>query len=265
VHAGACKVNDAVVLQNVRLRVGDRLEVTLDAGREGSMTPDAIDLSVLYEDECLLAIDKPAGMLSHPTKHVRRGTVLNAMAARYAEAGLRVGLAHRLDRDTSGVLLLAKETRWLGALMKQFQQQKPEKAYLALVHGRVEGQGRIDAAIDRNEARKPQWTIHVAGRAAVSDYAAIESGERASLLCLWPRTGRTNQLRLHCQHMGHSIVGDTLYGGEEHEQRLYLHARSIRLRHPALHDELFVQAPLPASFMERGRDIGLVMRSADGL
>ncbi len=227
VHKGLCAVDGGAANWGQKLRGGERIEIDVDLEAATARTPEAIPLEIVYEDIEVLAVNKPAGMLVHPTKHVKSGTLSNALA--YYLAGERFWLPHRLDRETSGVMVIAKTIEATNRLARLWIAHQVEKRYLALVDGIVPADYRlIDAPIGRDAARKPEWAIDEAGKPAQSKLEVLERGAEATLVALSPLTGRTNQLRLHCAYIGHPIRGDQVYGGSP-APRLYLHAERLSL------------------------------------
>lgn len=242
---GACEVNGALARAGQRLRAGDAVEVC-DAGEVlNSMTPERAPLEIVHEDEQIVVVVKPAGQLVHPTRGVKRGTLSNALAyhlnrfqldeggALINQQFIRPGLVHRLDRDTSGLLVVAKTRSALSRLSQHFQRRLVEKRYAAVVAGRVEREEfTINAPIGRDEEATPQWRVDESGKCAETRLRVVERRGARTLVELEPVTGRTNQLRIHCAHVGHAIVGDRFYSGEPHT-RLCLHASRLAFRHPA--------------------------------
>jgi len=248
---GACVVNGAAARAGQRLGAGDVVDVFEAAVSDetpNSMTPEALPLEVVFEDEHLVVVSKRAGVLVHPSLGVKTGTLLNALAYhlnRDPRAFVRPGLAHRLDRDTSGLLVVAKTQAALSRLTQHFQRRLVEKRYLAVLGGRVErDELTIDAPVGRVESARPPWRVAEGGRHAETRLRVLERRGRRSLVELEPLTGRTNQLRIHCAHAGHAIVGDRLYGGEPHA-RLCLHASRLAFRHPATNERAEFSSPLP--------------------
>ena len=237
-----------------RVDTGDRVELALDPDQASAMTPEAIPLTLLHEDASLVVVEKPAGMVVHPAGRHRSGTLVNALAHHFNVAGaadppVRPGLAHRLDRATSGLMVVAKTQEALSRLTVAFQRKEVAKRYTALVHGTVlEHEGEWDASIGAAADATPRWGIRPDGRPARTRFWDRLRCERHTLLELEPVTGRTNQLRLHCAHFGHAIVGDELFGaGPEPELgRLFLHAHLLRFRHPATGELLTFESALPA-------------------
>lgn len=225
VLAGQCRVNGAVRQWGFRVRPGENVDMEIDPDAATGRRAENIPLKIVFENEELLAVHKPAGMLVHPTKHVKSGTLSNALAYYLPQ---RFWFPHRLDRDTSGVLLVAKTDRALAILVRAWQRGEVHKTYLAVVDGEViEDDIRIDAPIGRDGNSKPEWGVREGGKQALSLLHVVKRlASGRTLVRLTPITGRTNQLRIHCAHIGHPIVGDALYGRGP-DQRLYLHALSL--------------------------------------
>jgi len=248
------------------LRTGECVSVTVPPPEPTGVEAEALPLVVLYEDEHLLAIDKPPGMVVHPAPGARRGTVVNALLHHLGTlAGVgdpdRPGIVHRLDRDTSGVLLVARTPRALEGLAKQFRDRTLSKRYVAVVHGTVRpSSGVIDQAIGRHPHHRQRMSIRPrGGRAAVTRFEVAERLPGATLLRLAPETGRTHQLRVHLAAIGHPIVADRLYGSRARRggtaavaaaleacPRQALHAESLAFAHPISGAPVVVRAALPA-------------------
>lgn len=237
---GDCTVNGKVENAGYHLRPGDSVEIEIEMRPEIEMVPEHIPLDILYEDTELIVINKPPGMLVHPTKGVRRGTLLNALLfhLNVTEGGavktgklVRAGLVHRLDKNTSGLMVIAKNPRAHRILCSHFQRRLVEKKYLAVVEGIItDDTGTINAPIGR-DAEEQHWKIMPEGKHAESRFTVLERFADETLLEIEPVTGRTNQLRLHCVHIGHPIIGDEKYGGREFP-RLCLHAAKLSFWHP---------------------------------
>ena len=248
VERGGCAVNGAAGRAGQRLGAGDLVEAAVSDETPNAMTPEASPLEVVFEDEHIIVVVKPSGVLVHPSLGVKTGTLLNALAHhlnRDAQAFVRPGLVHRLDRDTSGLLVVARTQRALSRLSQHFQRRLVEKLYMAVLGGRVEADElTINAPVGRDADARPPWRVTEGGRHAETRLRVMERHGRRSLVELEPLTGRTNQLRIHCAHAGHAIVGDTLYGGEPHA-RLCLHAARLAFHHPATNERLEFSSPLP--------------------
>lgn len=241
-----------------RLKGGERIQVEPAAPPPLKAVPEAIPLRVLYEDEDLIAVDKPAGMIVHAGAGRHSGTLVNALLYRYgrlSEIGgeARPGIVHRLDRQTSGVILVARNDQAHRRLAAQFAARKVEKVYLALVHGEVrQDQGRIEAPIARDPVRRLRMSARLGyGRAALSEYRVLRRYPGFTLLEVRIRTGRTHQIRAHLASVGHPVVGDRLYGAPRCVEGLpvldrhFLHAQRVGFLHPSSGEPLSIESPLP--------------------
>jgi 23S rRNA pseudouridine1911/1915/1917 synthase len=245
-----CEVNGRLENRGYRLRANDFVEIELDTAREHSMKPQNIPFEIIFEDKELLVANKASGMLVHPTHWEKNGTLLNAITyhlntgAKADADFIRPGLVHRLDKDTSGLIVIAKTSRAHRILADHFHRKLVEKRYVALVEGIVkENEGVIDAPIGRF-AEEKLWNIKPDGKHAESRFRVIKRNKDSTLLELEPVTGRTNQLRIHCAYIGHPIVGDHRYNGREFS-RLCLHAQKLRFWHPNGNLRLEFEAALP--------------------
>jgi len=211
-----------------------------------------IPLAIVYEDADLLVIDKPAGLVVHPGAGVHRGTLLNALLAHAPQlAGLpRAGIVHRLDRDTSGLLVVAKTLEAQTALARQLAERSMRRVYLAVVHGAPGVGGTIDQPIGRDTRSRTRMAVTRRGREARTRYQVVERFAGAALVECRLETGRTHQIRVHLQHLGHPIVGDPVYrrgaSARLSFSRQALHARELSLVHPRSSKSMTWRAPLPA-------------------
>ena len=266
-----CEVNGRLENVGFRVRGGDFIEIELDPTRENSMRPENVPIEMIYEDEHFAVVVKPAGMLVHPTNRDKNGTLLNALAYHFnadpeaisnAEhsAFVRPGLVHRLDRLTSGVMVIAKSARIHRILARQFQRKTVEKKYIALVNGVLEhDEGVIDAAVGRH-ADKKRWDLKAGAKSAITRFWVLRRNADMTLLELEPVTGRTNQLRIHCASIGHAIVGDVGRGGRPFD-RLCLHAYKLSFDHPIHGRRLTYRIGAPVEFDPETRG-GFVKRPA---
>jgi len=236
---------------SLRLEAGQHVRVVVPPAAEAAATPEPITLDVIYEDADLLAVNKPAGMTVHPAPGHPASTLVNAILAHCGDLSgvggvLRPGIVHRLDRDTSGVILVAKNDAAHNALARQLKDRTVEKVYVALVEGTPDPvEGLIDAPIARDPRNRQRMAIVESGREAVTAYRVVERLRGASLLEARPKTGRTHQIRVHLAAIGHPIVGDRLYGrASELVGRQFLHALRITFEHPRTGERMSLEAPL---------------------
>jgi 23S rRNA pseudouridine1911/1915/1917 synthase len=221
-------------------------------------SPEDIPLDVLYEDEHVIAINKPAGMVVHAGAGQHSGTLVNALLHRFGALSSgsseeRPGIVHRIDKETSGVLLIARNDLAHRALAEQFSSRKVEKFYLTLVQGVVrDEQGRVDRKITRHPTQRTRMTASLEhGRTAITWWQLRERFQRHSYLQVRIGTGRTHQIRVHMASIGHPVAGDTLYGAARTEHgRFFLHAWRIAFLHPATGTPVEVEAPLPLDLQE---------------
>ena len=233
----AVVVNGSAERASYRLAAGQRVSVTVPEARESSAQPENIALDIIYEDADIIAINKPAGMTVHPAPGHPSSTLVNAILAHCADLSgiggvLRPGIVHRLDRDTSGVILVAKNDEAHNALAKQLKERTVEKTYLALVEGTPKpAEGTIDAPIARDPRNRQRMAVIEGGRESVTAYKVVERFSGYSLVEARPKTGRTHQIRVHLAAIGHPIVGDRVYGkASKLVARQFLHAARSRSR-----------------------------------
>lgn len=247
----AAQVNGLARPGGYRLQTGETVSLNLDEIPPNAMTPEPLPLEIVHETDSYLLVNKPAGMLAHPTLNVKSGTLLNGLIhylnRNHAAPFIRPGLAHRLDRETSGLLIVAKTQRALKILTQHFQNRRVEKLYLALLHGLVqEDELLIDAPIGRDESMRPFWRVSDTGRPAQTRLRVLERKDGYTFAELAPITGRTNQLRIHAAHIGHPIAGDTLHGSAETTwPRLCLHATRLTFHDPDTNELLTFNSPWP--------------------
>jgi 23S rRNA pseudouridine1911/1915/1917 synthase len=237
---------------------GEVVELEVPDPRPLELTPEPIPLAVVYEDADLLIVDKAAGLVVHPSAGHEGGTLVNALLARGTDYGgiagvMRPGIVHRLDRDTSGLLMVAKHDRAQASLMGQLKARGVKKTYLGLVQGSVAATaGRIEAPIGRDPHHRTRMAVTQDGRAAVTGYRVRERLPGWTLLELDLITGRTHQIRVHLAGIGHPLAGDPLYGtgvsrrGPDRLERLFLHSWRIELQSPQDGHLIRAEAPLPA-------------------
>lgn len=241
------------------VKANDKIQVTLPAPISLDVLPEPIPLNVIYEDPNLLVIDKQAGLVVHPAAGHPNHTLVNALLHYCGKnlsgisGVLRPGIVHRLDKDTSGCIVVAKDNVTHNYLVKQFQERKVEKEYIAIVSGWVkELHGELVTTIGRHPVHRKRMTVRYdIGKEAVTCYEVIERYEKATLLKLKPGTGRTHQIRVHMSHIGHPILGDEEYGKKKSRlsgvniQRQMLHAFKIGFMHPIKNEWIEFTSPMP--------------------
>jgi 23S rRNA pseudouridine1911/1915/1917 synthase len=267
ISEGRALVNGVAAKRAQRIESGDVISVEIPAAASSELRPEAIPLDVLYEDADLAVINKPAGMIVHPGAGVAEGTLASALLHRYGSlssigGNLRPGIVHRLDRDTSGALVIARNDWTHQFLVKQFSQREVGKTYLALVHrAMAEDSGRIELAVARDSSRRQRMTTRRwEGRAARTDWRVILRLEGFTLVEAGLHTGRTHQIRVHFSALGHPVVGDALYGAPKEVRaghklfeplgRNFLHAARLQFTHPRSGDALDVRAPLAPGLVQ---------------
>lgn len=262
IRQGLVRVRQQTVRPHTVVRAGDPVAVDIPAPVRATPTAEPLPLSVLYEDADLLVIDKPAGMVVHPAAGHASGTLVNALLHHVrglsgAGGELRRGIVHRLDRGTSGVMVVAKHDRAYEALTRQFHDREVDKEYIALVWGVVQAGRRIDAPIGRHPVERKKMSAKAPrGRSAITRVTHATHLTGVSLLHVAIATGRTHQIRVHLSAIGHPIVGDALYGGVRRHvparlkavgrlERPFLHAARLAFQHPSDGRRLEVRSPLP--------------------
>jgi len=261
IDEGRVRLNTGACRASQRVQTGDALEAEPPEPLPSPLQPEAIPLEVLYEDADLIVVDKPAGMVVHPSPGHASGTLVNALLHHCGDlAGvggvLRPGIVHRLDRGTSGVLVAAKRDAAHGALAQQFQDHSIERVYLALVRGLAAESGRIDRPIGRHRRdRKRMSVAGVGSREARTEWRTLQRFPKSerSLLEVHPETGRTHQIRVHLASAGLPIAGDPVYGRHRSgpaPARPALHAHVLGFVHPSRGDRMRFESPLPPDLAE---------------
>ena len=253
-----------------KLSAGERIEVEIPAPPPVDLTPEDIPLDIVHEDEDLVVVNKPAGMVTHPAAGVRAGTLANALAFHFknlsTHAGeFRPGIVHRLDRDTSGLIVVAKNARAHENLSDQFRARTIFKSYVALGHGHAErDSGRVEQPIGRDPRHRTRMAVVRGGRDALSLWRVRQRFARFTLFDVEIKTGRTHQIRVHLAHIKHPVVGDATYGAGRDRNlpdnnlrariaalgRLFLHAERLSFKHPRTSETLSFNAPLPKELQE---------------
>ncbi len=260
---GCITVNDRLAKASLKLSIGDRLRVVIPPTTPSSLSPEAIPLNIIYEDEDLLVIDKPAGLTVHPAPGHPSHTLVNAILSHFpdlADVGdsLRPGIVHRLDKDTSGVMLVAKNRTAQLNLSDQFKTHSVVKTYLALVKGHLTPeQGIIEAAMGRDPRNRKRMAVVAEGREARTEYRVIKYLGNYTLLEVMPETGRTHQIRVHLSAIGYPVVGDKVYGVKSaHLSRQFLHASRLGFKLPSSGEYVEFESELPPDLEQALKDIG---------
>jgi 23S rRNA pseudouridine1911/1915/1917 synthase len=271
VKSGRVLVNGEVRPASYRMRAGDTVVVSVPPPSPSHLTPEALPLTILFEDPDLLVVNKPPHLVVHPGAGHRQGTLLNALVHHCPDLMdigevSRPGLVHRLDKDTSGLIVVAKTSLAHAALVAQFQAHTITKIYQALVWGRLaESEGRIEKAVGRHPTARQKMSVHARrGKSAITFWRVVqEFPGPLSRVELTPQTGRTHQLRVHLASMGHPVLGDATYGGGVSRllgqprltglkplvHRQLLHAWRLGITHPRTGEAMTWEAPLPEDFL----------------
>ncbi len=251
---GCVLLNGEPVKKRILPEEGDEIEVCFQAIPEASLEPEAIPLEILYEDEYILSVNKPAGMVVHPSPGHWSGTFVNALLAYCKDIApgadpLRPGIVHRLDKDTTGVLIAAKTLPAHQKLIELFSTQKIEKLYLAICQGKPANR-TIEVPIGRHPVHRKEMAPLPDGRAAVTEIQVAACNDKTSLVLAKPKTGRTHQIRVHLKHIGCPIIGDPLYGNGNLHSRQLLHAYRLSFQHPITNAPIRIIAPIPTDMKE---------------
>ena len=275
---GSILVNDVAVKSNYKVKAGDVVRLVLaHPTYEQLLTPENIPLDIVYEDDQLLVINKPAGMVVHPGHGNYSGTLVNALAYHFENLPMnsseRPGLVHRIDKDTTGLLVVAKTEHAMAYLTKQFAEKTSEREYIALVWGNIEeDEGTVEGNIGRHDTNRMQMAVHSndeKGKPAVTHYKVLERFGYVTLVSCQLETGRTHQIRVHMKHIGHTLFNDERYGGDsilkgttftKYKQfvdncfkvlpRQALHAKTLGFEHPITKEFLRFDTPIPQDLQE---------------
>ena len=261
-------VNGKVAKPSYKLREQDEIEVELVTPETGAFAPENIPLEIVYEDETLVVVNKPAGLVVHPAAGTPSGTLANALAYHFQQlpgSNARPGIVHRLDRDTSGLLVVAKTEAALENLSDQFRDRTVFKSYVALVHGRMATtSGKIDQPLARDRSNRTRMAVVRGGRQALTLYRVRRGFDRFTVLDVELKTGRTHQIRVHLAWLKHPVVGDETYGGGRDNtiqdpqlrarvrslKRHFLHAEKLGFTHPVKQEFMKFETPLPAELSD---------------
>jgi len=277
-ESGSILVNDVAVKSNYKVKAGDVVRLVLaHPTYDQLLTPENIPLDIVYEDDQLLVINKPAGMVVHPGHGNYSGTLVNALAYHFENLPMnsseRPGLVHRIDKDTTGLLVVAKTELAMAYLSKQFAEKTSEREYVALVWGNIEeDEGTVEGNIGRHDTNRMRMAVHESdekGKPAVTHYKVLERFGYVTLVSCQLETGRTHQIRVHMKHIGHTLFNDERYGGDailkgttftKYKQfvdncfkvlpRQALHAKTLGFEHPITKEFLRFNSPIPQDLLD---------------
>lgn len=253
IQSGAVTLNGASCKPNQKLQTGDELAWSIPEAGPAEAQPEDIPITVLFEDDAVLVLNKQSGLVIHPANGNETGTLVNALL--FYDPGLgsldRAGIVHRLDKGTTGVMVVAKTEDAAIELKRQFKERETEKDYLAIVWGKPPKSGRIETQVGRHPMhRKKQAVLREGGRTAISSFKTLEQFDGAALVQVNIETGRTHQIRIHMTYVKHPVIGDSTYGRARHTklpfkpERQMLHAATLAFTHPSTGKRLSFEAPL---------------------
>lgn len=259
------KVNDKKQKPSYKVQENDEIIIEKEEPKEIELKAQEIPIGILYEDKDIIVVNKPKGMVVHPANGNPDGTLVNAIMAICKESlsgiggEIRPGIVHRIDKDTSGVLVIAKNDKAHIHLSEQIKNHEVEKTYIALVRGQVkEQEATINMPIGRSTKDRKKMAVSKTGKTAITHFKVLERFEDCTLLEIKIETGRTHQIRVHLAQIGYPIIGDTVYSNGKNkwqEEGQFLHAKSLKFRHPVTEKEMKIEAPLPEYFMEILKDL----------
>lgn len=238
---------------SLKFFLSDELEIAFPPIEQLDLTPEYVPFDVVFEDEFLIVLDKPAGVVVHPAPGHWTKTLVHGLLHRYPEISCgnaaRPGIVHRLDASTSGLMVVARETRTMERLQKMFAAREVEKTYLALAHGEIkQTSGTIDAPIDRDPRDRLKMAVVDGGKKAITKFNRLWTREKYSFVSCELITGRTHQIRVHFAAIGHPLVGDVLYGGSPALlDRVFLHSWKLKFTHPMTGESLSLRCHLPSA------------------
>lgn len=260
---GSCLINQKSAGKNCRVKSGDEIEITIPGAEEPEILPENIPLNIVYEDNDLLVVNKPKGMVVHPAPGHYSGTLVNALMYHCKESlsgingVIRPGIVHRIDKDTSGLLIVAKNDKAHNGLAEQIKIHSFTRRYEAVVLGNIKENGTVNAPIARHRTDRKKMAVSEEGREAITHYEVIANYNKYSHLCLTLETGRTHQIRVHMAYIGHPVAGDPVYGDGKPKwlEGQCLHAKEIGFVHPITGKELYFDSCLPDYFEKMLKNI----------
>lgn len=249
-------IDGKVVKANYKVNAGDKILIEIPEPEELDLVPENLDLEIVYEDEDVVIVNKPQGMVVHPSAGHPNGTLVNGLLYQIKNLStindvVRPGIVHRIDKDTSGLLMVAKNDRAHEALAKQLKDKTSLRKYVALVHGEIPHEkGRIEAPIGRSKVNRKMQAVIEDGKPAVTHFEVLKRFEGFTLIELQLETGRTHQIRVHMQYIGYPVAGDPLYGPKKtlKGNGQFLHAKLLGFEHPTTGEMMVFEAPLPEIF-----------------
>ncbi|MCX6990606.1 MAG: RluA family pseudouridine synthase [Chlamydiae bacterium] len=265
IEKGSVLVNGDPWKKRQKPASGDEIEICFELPPEISLEAEDIPLNILYEDDYILAVNKPFGMVVHPGPGHPKSTFVNALLFHCKNLEyegtdpLRPGIVHRLDKDTSGVLIAAKTSSAHRALVELFSQRKIQKTYVAVAVG-APPEGRVSAPMKRHPTRRQEMAIDESGKEAISDFKVLKKSSTLSIVEIGLITGRTHQIRVHLKHLKTPVLGDSIYGSESANKkhsidRQLLHAMRMKFIHPFTGKELILEAPIPSDMRPFGENL----------
>lgn len=249
-------IDGKVVKANYKVSAGDKVLIEIPEPEELDLVPENLDLEIVYEDDDVVIVNKPQGMVVHPSAGHPNGTLVNGLLYQIKNLStindvVRPGIVHRIDKDTSGLLMVAKNDRAHEALAKQLKDKTSLRKYVALVHGEIPHEkGRIEAPIGRSKVNRKMQAVIEDGKPAVTHFEVLKRFEGFTLIELQLETGRTHQIRVHMQYIGYPVAGDPLYGPKKtlKGNGQFLHAKLLGFEHPTTGEMMVFEAPLPEIF-----------------
>ena len=252
------KVNDKKTKSSYKIEMGDTIEVFIPEKKEIDLVPQNISINILYEDNDIAVIDKKAGLVIHPSYGHESGTLVNAIMFHINDLSgingeIRPGIVHRLDKDTSGLIIIAKNDKAHNKLSEMFKNKEINKTYLAIVKGSLgKDTGRLETQMGRDlKDRKKMSVLKIGGKTAITNYEVLDKNDKFSLVRVNIETGRTHQIRVHMKYLGYPILGDSVYGKESKSvKRQMLHAYKLEFIHPVTGKEMIIKSEIPKDFSE---------------
>lgn len=254
--SGVVTVEGEAVRASRKVVSGETLVITIPEPKELDLLPEDLPLEIIYEDDDLAVVNKGQGMVVHPSAGHPNGTLVNALLYHLKSLSsindvIRPGIVHRIDKDTSGLLMVAKNNATHESLAQQLKDKTTLRKYVALVHGNIShDKGTINATIGRSKTNRKVQAVIADGKPAVTHFTVLERFENFTLVELQLETGRTHQIRVHMQYIGFPLAGDPIYGPRKtlEGQGQYLHAKKLGFKHPKTDEELVFEVPIPAQF-----------------